>query len=322
MARIRKAISIRELFQSEFIQKGSNMILTKSLRMAVATFAIATSTAFAADTTYNFESDNITNNGFDIIPGLELNGVIRSTFSIVTGDNTSSMPFQAKEVKNFKLNFDNAPSLNISSLKRVDNGSINCPGGLYNSDVFFGTVNNAWIFRTVEVTLCTQYAAPMPYAEFSYQVTVKDMDSYTSGMIQPGQLILAEGNGTAFDKTPNKVVDTAKTNVDSKTLRLSLLQRISEVEIPNYGPRFGFVINASWLGHGDKPLVLDFYPATEAAKAIAIVLTTMPGPIPEEDIEMISVRFVDETGMEQQTTEMELRYVLEQSYGPLPLPMP
>jgi hypothetical protein len=292
------------------------MINSKTLGMTVAAAVFASTAAVAADVTYTFESDYISNSAFDIIPGLDLNTINSSTFSIVTGD-TAMSPDDVKEIKNFKIDFANAPDLTISKLMRADNPSIQCPSIGTGGEAYFGTVNNVWIFRTLEVTFCASYAPGMPVADFSYRVSVKDMESFTTNDTPPGMLQLVEGHGYAIDKTPNKVVDNFRTVVAGKTLRLNLLQRPADVEIPGMGPRFGFVMNASWLGHGDKPLVIDAYGFSPSAKAIAIVTEVFPGPMPEDDMTMLRIRYIDETGMEQETPDTDLNYLLEQSYGPL-----
>ncbi len=270
--------------------------------------------AIAADTEYKFESDYLSNQSTFQIPGLDISTASASSFTLVVDDPlTNPSPDVIKEIKNFKLEFENAPSLLVSSLKKVQYSPMYCPS----NNVFYGTVNNTWIFRTIEVTLCANYLPNMPIADFNYMITVKDNDSYNSNMPVPSVLELAEGSGTALDKTPNKIADTLRTTVLDKTLRMNLLQRPAEALIPNVGPKFGFVINAAWLGFGDQPLVIDL-PAAENVTAIALVIEVIPGPTPETDMSMISVIYKDSMGTQSQTPPTDLRYLLEQSYGPLP----
>lgn len=295
------------------------MNILKQLGVVAVMATIAVPVSFAADVIYKFETEfPLSNSVYDIIPGLNLNEVNSSSFHIVT--DPVNGPYPVKEIKNFNLDFEHAPDLTVNSLKRVEDGHISCPNS-QSGDVFFGSVNNAWLFRTVEVTLCTSYTQGMAFADFSYMITVKDMESYTYGDVQPGMIQLADGQGFAFDTTPNKVADTLRTNFDGKVLRLSLLQRQAEVEIPNMGVHHGFVVNASWLGHGDKPLVLEQYPANIWDTAIALVYELISGSEPELNLQMLSIRYIDAMGNEQQTSPMELRYILEQSYGSLPPPL-
>jgi hypothetical protein len=284
--------------------------------MVITAVAIAGTAAFAADTTYSFDSEYINNSTFEAIPGLDLLDVNSSSFSLVAGDS-GMYPEEVKEIRNFKLDFANAPDLTISKLSLSDNPNMQCPSTGNGGQTYFGTVNNVWIFRTLEVTVCTSYAPGMIMADFSYRVSVKDMESYTTNDFPTGMLQLVEGYGYAIDKTPNKVADTYRTTVADKVLRLNLLQRPAEVEVDGMPPRFGFVLNASWLGHGDKQLVIEGYGFEPTAKAIAIVTETIPGPTPEESFTSLRIRYVDETGMEQETPNTDLNYLLEQTYGPL-----
>ena len=66
--------------------------------------------AIAADTEYKFESDYLSNQSTFQIPGLDISTASASSFTLVVDDPlTNPSPDVIKEIKNFKLEFENAP---------------------------------------------------------------------------------------------------------------------------------------------------------------------------------------------------------------------
>ena len=279
-----------------------NVLKTVSL---AAIAAISTS-AMAA--TFELNTDQpIDFNEYFVYPNLQF-GQITDAKLIAEGSDFYSATF----LDLFTLSFENAPSITVRNLKQTSETDCG-PNG--SSPAFYGEVANQWVFRKIGVTVC-----PMNEPDgirTGFKMTVVDSDNYV-GSNAPSfdSVIVAEGATYLKDTTPNKVTDIVKTNVESKSLRLSLLQKPANVEIDGF-PRFGFVVNAAWLGFGDKTLVLEesIYADPAKVKSVTLLLTTES--FPEGDVQFLAVRYEDESGLQQETNPVDLRFLLEQSYGPV-----
>ena len=245
-----------------------------------------------------------------VIPVLDLANITGGSITV-----TESLEGQDEYLENVTLKFNNAPSISVNRLNRVNDGSKQCNYYSPYQSVYVGTVKNQWLFREVEVTICPQSYGPMPYLDANYTIAAKTYEAYDSATPSMPGFLLASGSFHGKDVTPNPVTDVYTTTIGGKPLTLELLKHAGEVEIEFQGARYGIILNANWMGHGERQLVIDNAPITPNASTIAINVDVIPGP--EGDVEMIRISYQDEQGMQQEVPPVELQYLVEQSYGPM-----
>ncbi|WP_196158993.1 hypothetical protein [Reinekea sp. G2M2-21] len=274
--------------------------------------AVFSVSAAYADTTitriYTIEmGDNMSGSP---IPVLDLTNITGGSLSVV-----ESMAQPIEYIENVTLEFENAPTLTVARLSKVTDGSKQCNGYGSYGDVYNGSVKDQWLFREVELTLCPQGYGPMPFLDANYTISAKTYEAYDSETPSLPGFMLAEGTIHSIDVTPNPVTDVYTTTLNGKPLTLELLKHSGEVELESQGMRYGIILNANWMGNGERQLVIDNSPVSPFSKTIAIMVETIPGP--EGDMETLRIVYADESGQRQETYPTELRMLVEQAYGPI-----
>ncbi len=241
-----------------------------------------------------FEASYINSFSSNVYPGLDLNGLDQIKISV---DKKSSVenPAPTFDLKRIEFKFPNANNLITTNFTKL----VNTP------DTYRAVVTSPWVFKKVMVEV-NSYDF-LEHNRFNYRVIVMDSTSNINNIEQAQGFDLFAGDAELVDVSPNKIVDVVRTKFLDKPLTLRLLDKVSPE---------GVKIEAIWMGHGTEILTLpsSFFPEL---KPVALILTKIAGPIPDE--QRIKVRFDDAyTGPE--TAEEDLRFLLEQAFGPLPYP--
>lgn len=268
---------------------------SKSLKKSVAALGmLCASSLCLADV---FEVENA--NSFQtqtFYPGLDLNDV--NGVTVVTKPFDFDNPEPA--LKQVKIDFADANDLVVKNLS------------LDNDGVYRGVVNGAWVYRTVAVEINT----PSELSDgtpFDAVIRIVETKSSVNASQSMGPEIARIG-GVLRDVTPNnKTADRASVNVNGKRLTMNLKQRC--VTNPMDG-QSGFLIDASWMGNGDRDLYISgpgVLPQQCMFKAVALDVSPMPGIAGQYEVQLT---YEDEFGGPRMTTPpMPLDFLLQQGYN-------
>ncbi|HWV15591.1 MAG TPA: hypothetical protein VN030_09160 [Cellvibrio sp.] len=135
---------------------------------------------------------------------------------------------------------------------------------------FRAVVANFWIYKEVivEVRVSEWYTD----ANVDIEVYVSEKGVFVNPENGSKGLRILNAHGSLRDVTPTRVADIEKTILEGKSISLSLRDRVSVFDRYNAG----FVVNTSWLGHGNKDIIVgkNDFPLSEAdfIAPIAIVI--------------------------------------------------
>jgi hypothetical protein len=149
-------------------------------------------------------------------------------------------------------------------------------------------------------------------------VSISEKSVFIQPEADPKGQPLFHVDGLLRDITASKVVDTASAIVGGKRVNLSLKENLSFAtpDAQINGPREGFVIDALWLGKGQKTFYVPApVPTSEFDRytAIALVVEELSGSVEKEYA--FSVKFVDASGGETQTPWQPLKPLLDAAYN-------
>lgn len=225
--------------------------------------AIATMNAHAV--TLKYELTNIhSSNGAVNYPGLDFFNATSATLTV------EKEMGQEPQVKTLTIQFPQINKLSASNFQRLPN-----------SPEQQATVNNAWVYRQVDIRLDA-----MPI-EANNSLHVMGFVAENSAFITPqtnnwnGHLF--DLNGELVDVTPSKVADTASAVIDGKRVTFSLRDRLSQAptgNMPN-GPSEGYVVDIMWLGKGQARAYVPAPaqgPDRDFATAVSLTITGTENP--------------------------------------------
>ncbi len=271
--------------------------VTRSLGITL--MALASTATYAKTFKYDLV-DVYSSNGYIHYPGLDFN---EAKSAVLTVNKDPLSP--DVQISSLEVTFPNAAKLLATGFKKTESGT------------YRAVVNDAWIYRQVIVEIRDtdfNYTISRPV---SINVSVSEKAEFIQPENAPNGHPLFNVEGMLHDITTNKVIDTASITIDGKRVTLSLKENLS-FATPNSqvnGPREGFVIDALWMGKGQKTLYIPApVPPTEFDRyaAVGIVLEELNGPEGKEYA--FSIKFVDASGGETQTPFQPLKPRLNEAY--------
>lgn len=268
-------------------------------RLTLIAIVAATLSYQANAKTFKYSSVEIDNSAtYEIAPGLDLQA---SSAQFVFDDNNHD---QTPRLKSLKLQFPNAATLNVSDFTKLPN-----------SDKYFATASNAWIFKEIFVEAQSNIDHPnLPRFEVKLYfptgaTEVGENNNYTNNSA------LAYIRGTLEDATAKQVSDTTALRVNNRHLALRLFDK---VELPGAESSSGYIsasLEFNWSGYGKKTLevpVHNFSGSLSYVRANAIKLHTDPYD-PEEQT-WLSIEYTDRDNNIRQTQELNLENELRKLY--------
>lgn len=239
-----------------------------------------------------FEAIDINNSNHFLYPNLNLDGLNEINISLDRRFKEGD-PMPKFDIKRVEFNFPNANNLVVNNLSKVPNMP----------DTYRAIVTSPWIFKKVMVELRSYDF--FDTTRFNYYVKIIESTSQINNLEQFEGVDLFMGDAALNNITNAKVVDVVRTRYLDKPLTLRLLNQAS----PN-----GINIEAIWMGHGTKILILPF-PVYPDQKPVSLSLETV------FDDQRIKVR-LDDAYHGPETPDESLRILLEQAFGSLPYPEP
>ena len=235
-----------------------------------------------------FTTENI--GGIDnfVYPNLDVSGIsgidIRLESTQVPGS-----PETQNVIKRVEFKLPNANNVIATNLVK----STTSP------DSYRKIINSPWVFKKLLVEIKGYEISEGQTIE--YRVMVVENHSSNNVLEEAvGQTVIS-GNAVLVDKTRNKVVDVTRATVAGKRVTLKLLDRIKNDKAQ---------VEAVWMGHGTKTLLIDAPAYNGTAKSIKLQ--------PAGDDNAVEVVVVDSFGSEQTHFSPSLKQLLEAAFGPIP----
>lgn len=211
------------------------------------------------------------------------------------------------ELVSLVLTFPQVAKLTATEFKKMN-------GGFYRA-----VVSNAWIYRQVVVDVYTGDLNVINQGHIWMEVSVSEKYAF----IQPQEDIKGESifyaYGNVRDITATKVVDVESRTVNGKKLTLSLKDRlgVAPQDAVINGNREGFVVDALWMGKGQKTLYIPSFVSMheyDYITAIGLVIEESATPMGVEYL--VSVKFKDQQGTELTSPPTPLTQLLDSVYPP------
>jgi hypothetical protein len=253
--------------------------------------------------TFKYEFANIhSGNGEITYPGLDY-GQARSAILTVNKDPLSP----DAQLTSLEITFPSAAKLFATGFKKISH------------DTYRAVVSDVWIYRQVFINVRgVDFNRPN-----NGSPTIEAFVSEKSTFIQPeadqtgAHLFVVHGE-SLNDVTPTRIADTTSLILQGKRLTLSLKNVLSYAPagLPRGGNREGFVVDALWMGKGQKTLYIPAPAPLEefdAIEAIGININEQPAA-GETDYRLV-IKFKDQNGNEILTPEIPLMHFLQEAYG-------
>jgi len=258
-------------------------------RMIGATSMILASTLANAEL-LNFSAQQPAGYSSYTYPGLNLESLDALNIRVDANVNESNGALEY-DIKRAEFKFPQANDLIVNGFEKVDG----------TSDTYRAMVNSPWVFKKVLVELKAYDFRDDESVQ--YRITVVDTTSSNDNLTQAQGVELFSGQSNVKDVTNKKVTDVVRTQYLGKNLTLRLYDRLGMQ---------GAQVQAVWMGYGTEILNLDA-PASPLAKAVTLHLDTQ-GPEPRIKAS------IKENNFTFDSAEQDLRFLLEQAFGPLPYP--
>lgn len=257
--------------------------------------------------TFKYElTDIFSSNGTVTYPSLEFGQAQSAVFTV--NKDPLSPNFQ---ISSLEVTFPTAAKLVATGFKQVDH------------DTYRAVVNDAWIYRQIFIDV---RGLDFNYPHRSSPL-IEASISEKSIFIQPeadvtGQPLFILHSPFMRDITASKIADTASVVLAGKRLTLSLKNNLGVVSTTN-GPgsstQEGFVVDALWMGKGQKTLYIPApVPVEEFDGFEAIAIDINERPTPQGVEYTLVIKFKDPHGSEISTPELPLMHLLEIAYGSQP----
>ncbi|WP_196140217.1 hypothetical protein [Aliikangiella sp. G2MR2-5] len=271
--------------------------LIKSCTLAL--LAASSSLSFAETINFEMPFPSTTANSF--YPTLDLNQLNKVNLTV---ERNIFSPEDT--IKSVKLDFANATDIITSNLAYSQS-----------ANKYVGTINGAWIYRQVGIEI---NASPqiLTNENVSIRLFVVEQQSNINNPEQSFGPDLVVTEGVLFNVTPNPVIDSANVQVEDKNLNLRLHQRADSVSLPTVSGE-GFIIDARWLGHGDRTLIIPAPYNINDINFKTVAINIESYPLPDGQIDhMISITYEDMGGYQQTTPFEPLKPLLENAYQTTP----
>lgn len=272
-----------------------------SRSMAVTLLSVISVSSYAK--TFKYELTNIhSGNGEVTYPNLEFSQAQSAVFTINKDPLNTDLQISSVEIA-----FPNAAKLLATGFKKV------------NHDTYRAVVNNAWIYRQVFVDIrgvdfnSPQEGAPIIEAFISEKFAFNQPEIDPTG----AHLFHLHGEGLR-DITLSKVADMASVTLDGKRLTLSLKSNLSFAPSgePMSGHNKGFVVEALWMGKGQKTMYIPApFPAEDYDGIEAIGININEHAAPNGSEYTVVIKFRDQNGHEIFTPEFPLPHLIGEVYG-------
>ncbi|WP_086932830.1 hypothetical protein [Agarilytica rhodophyticola] len=255
--------------------------------------ALASMQVSAQTAQYSFSTHT---SSFPVYPSLELGGIatgkVKTEFNSYNGQTN---------VTNFSVNFENAPNLNVNNFSFDP---------FTNS--YIAIANNIWVFRSVRVELLLN--DPMYPVDVTFNIFVNEQESFVGGNASPLGPMLASGYAMLENTTPFNEVDNYTTTLDGKSVIMRLNGNLGRNYDPNKGTvGEGIEVKVLWHGQGEKLLYIPMPLVGSNITPIALVVSSISAPPPQEDIMEVFVRY-SENGATQESPRLLLRDFLAQAF--------
>jgi len=244
---------------------------------------------------YDFSSDVYAPD--PIVPSLQLEGPVSGKLTIKYSDMEPE-----GRIDRLIMNFEQAPSISATGFVRI------------NSNEYVATVKNAWIFRSVRVTLYTPDGFSNPDL-IDIRLSVEYGESYIGSNIggtEEGP-ILAQFPAELEAQSNFEAIDRYKTSFEGKTVILSLNKNLSRASSPSsYYVEEGIELKVKWFGHGEGSF---FFPLPITDKIKPFAIQSDRDMIPPSDPESITVLYRENTEV-METPFLPLELILNEAIAP------
>ncbi|HSC68557.1 MAG TPA: hypothetical protein VLC79_12745 [Cellvibrio sp.] len=267
--------------------------------VGITLMALASSVSYAK--TFKYDLIEIhSSNGYIHYPRLDFNDAKSAVLTVNKDPDSPEV-----QINSLEITFPNTAKLLATGFTKTEFGT------------YRAVVNDAWIYRQVIVEIGNADFNNAVANPVSVNVSISEKSDFIRSENGPGGESLFSVNGIMRDITSNKIVDTASVIIEGKRLNLSLKENLSFAtpDARINGPREGFVVDALWMGKGQKTIYVPApVPSSEFDRytAIGVVLEELNGP---EGVEYaFSIKFVDASGGEAQTPFQPLKPRLNEAY--------
>ncbi|HTF98036.1 MAG TPA: hypothetical protein VL995_18010 [Cellvibrio sp.] len=273
--------------------------------IGVTLFSIISASTYAK--TFKYElTDILSSNGTITYPNLDFDQAQSAVFTVNKDPLSPNL-----QITSLEVTFPTAAKLVATGFKQVDH------------DTYRAVVNDAWIYRQIFVDV---HGVDFNYPNRSTP-RIEASISEKSIFIQPeadvtGQPLFFLHSPFMRDITPSKIADTASVVLAGKRLTLSLKNNLGVASNTN-GPspinQEGFVVDALWMGKGQKTLYIPApVPVEEFDRFDAIAIDINELPTSQGVEYTLVIKFKDLNGYETSTPELPLMHLLEAAYGQQP----
>lgn len=197
-----------------------------------------------------------------------------------------------------KFHFSDASDLVVNNFQKHNN-----------SDEYIAYVQNAWIFRELQVIVRPQ-GQGFTEGPLDIRLEIVDKKSRTNDKVTDHGIPLLNLQTHVIDNTPAQLADITSLKYQNKRLTLRLFDRVV------YGAGEPYIrVDANWLGHGNRTLKL---PANEfpILDIRAIALDTDEN----QDIVSLNVSFLSSYNSQEEVRTFDLQPLLDAAYGPIGAP--
>ncbi|WP_226649629.1 hypothetical protein [Microbulbifer variabilis] len=281
------------------------MLFKSAIKTLVVSAALLACVAQAK--TFKYELQNIySGRGAVVYSGLDLNEVKSVTLTVEQAE-----PRATPMLTSLEIEYAYAPKLSVKKLF-----SPNDPNG--DSWIFTGKVNDAWVFRQINVRVDSLDRLNQDGKEIMIDGYVSEYESF----VELG------ANGDAYERgkhlffvagelkaaNPSKVVDVEKLTLDDSRVKLSLRDKL--VSMPgDTRAKKAYVIDVLWFGKGESVIYFPDYGITDSlfVDPISIDVTKFTTTDGSEDYN-ITIILRDEYGNVVDTNPISLLYLLSTAY--------
>jgi hypothetical protein len=258
----------------------------------IASISLLVLTSFVSQAeTLTFETTNSLLGYNSVYPSLDLNGNTEIKLRIEQKNIEGTPEFESAVTK-AEFKFEHANDLTVYNFSKV--------AGTH--DLYRAIVTSPWVFKKLLVEIRANQFVHNEIIDL--QIFVVEDYSDINNLEQAQGTPLLTGGATLNDVSPKRMVDYLRTTYLDKSLTLRLYDKTLGDTVQ---------LQAEWMGHGTKIITMNA-PTYPNNKPVAL-LSEVNG---EE--QFITVRLNDGFSDIESAPE-SLHFLLEQGFGPLPLPI-
>ncbi|MCO1336877.1 hypothetical protein MO867_21345 [Microbulbifer sp. OS29] len=281
------------------------MLFKSAIKTLVVSVALLACVAQAKTFKYELQNFNSGRGGV-VYSGLYLKDVKSVTLTVEQAE-----PRATPMLTSLEIEYIDAPKLLVKNLFSTDD-----PNG--DSWTFNGKVNDAWVFRQVNVRVDNLDRLNEDGKFITIEVAVSEYESFVElGANEDAyeyekRLSYVEGELKAAN--PSKVIDVEKLTLDDSRVKLSLRNKVVAMPGNTRGEK-AFVIDVLWYGKGESII---YYPAYDVGNTLFvdplnIDVTKFTESDGSEDYD-IKITARGEYGDVVETGSISLSYLLSAAY--------